>query len=243
MPRPRLILPAALCLLLAAMPSGAKAARDKSGEPVVLLHGLALKPVTMKKLASGLEEAGYRTCRISYPSREHPIDTLVARFVLPKVRRCFPKDTLPIHFVTHSLGGIVVRKLEGLPGAPRIGRVVMIAPPNKGSEVVDSLAHLKVFKLWNGPAGDELGTDSASFPNRLGPPGFEFGVIAGTRTLAPWFSTMIPGDDDGKVAVEHTKLEGMKDFVTIPAAHTWILWTDEAVRQTVSFLGTGKFLH
>jgi triacylglycerol lipase len=229
----------ATCALLGAPIHAAPA--KHLGEPVVLLHGLTLNAMSMKKLANGLQDSGFRTCRVNYPSRDYPIDTLALRFVLPKVKRCFPKDTVPLNFVTHSLGGILLRRIETLPGAPRIGRVVMIAPPNKGSEVVDSLKDWKLFALWNGPAGRELGTDSASLPNRLPPPRFEFGVIAATRSVEPWFSSLIPGDDDGKVAVEHTKLEGMRDFVTIPAPHTFVLWTDAAVKQSVSFLRTGKF--
>ncbi len=218
-------------------------AGEAGGEPVVLLHGLALNATAMKTLAEALREAGFRTCRVNYPSRDYPIDTLATRFVLPKVRRCFPNDTVPLHFVTHSMGGILARKLERLPGAPRFGRVVMIAPPNKGSEVADSLRGTALLDWWGGPAGNELGTDSNSAPNRLGPPGFEFGVIAATRSVEPWLSALIPGRDDGKVAVERTKLEGMRDFVTIPASHTLILWNKEAARQTVNFLRTGMFDH
>jgi triacylglycerol lipase len=229
-------------LLALALTAAAPRAEPSRGEPVVLLHGLVLNAYSMKKLAAGLEDAGYRTCRVNYPSRDYPIDTLAVR-LLPGIRRCFPRDTVPVHFVTHSLGGILARRLETLEGAPRIGRVVMIAPPNRGSEVAESLAGTRFLRHWGGPAGGELGTDSSSAPNRLGPPSFEFGVIAATRSVEPWFSAMIPGRDDGKVAVENTKLEGMRDFVEIPSTHTLVLWTDETVRQTVMFLKEGRFEH
>lgn len=232
----------AAALLPVAACAGARA-QPPRGEPVVLLHGLALNATAMKSLAMSLREAGFRTCRVNYPSREYPIDTLAARFVLPKIRRCFPEDSLPLHFVTHSMGGILARRLEQLPDAPRFGRVVMISPPNKGSELADSLRGTKLLDWWGGPAGHELGTDSASMPNRLGPPSFEFGVIAATRSVEPWLSSMIPGRDDGKVAVKRTKLEGMRDFVAIPASHTFILWNAEAARQTAHFLRTGRFDH
>jgi triacylglycerol lipase len=215
---------------------------DPRGAPVVLLHGLALNTFSLKHLADGLKEAGFRPCAIGYPSRKHPIDTLAVRFILPEITRCFPGDTASIHFVTHSMGGILARRIATLDGAPRFGRVVMIAPPNRGSEVVDRLAGTWAFDIWNGPAGRELGTDSASVPLRLGPPPFELGVIAATRSVEPLFSRWIPGRDDGKVAVENTKLEGMKDFVEVPASHTFVLWKDETLRQVVAFLREGKFI-
>lgn len=215
-----------------------------TGEPVVLLHGLTLNAFTMKKIARGLDKAGYRTCRIDYPSRHYPIDTLVARFVGPGIAKCFPGETRPLNFVTHSMGGILLRGLAARPNAPAIGRAVMIAPPNHGSEVVDRLGDWKAFGLWNGPAGRELGTDSNSVPNRLnrlGPPPFELGVIAATRSVEPLFSEWIPGRDDGKVGVESAKLPGMKDFVEIEASHTFVLAKDETMRQVAAFLKDGKF--
>jgi pimeloyl-ACP methyl ester carboxylesterase len=235
------ILIPALFLAACSQPPGPK---QGSGEPVVLLHGLALKAFTMKKIARGLEEAGYKTCRIDYPSRHYPIDTLVARFVAPRVEKCFPGESRPLNFVTHSMGGILLRKLALLPGAPKIGRAVMIAPPNHGSEVVDHLGDWKVFGLWNGPAGRELGTDSNSVPNRLnrlGAPRFEFGVLAANRSIEPVFSEWITGPDDGKVGVESAKLEGMKDFVEVEASHTFVLAKDETVKQVVAFLKGGRF--
>jgi triacylglycerol lipase len=234
-----------LALLLAVLiPVREVPAQDRkaSGEPVVLLHGLALNTFSMKKIRTGLKKAGFRTCAIGYPSRDYPIDTLAARYILPAISRCFPGDTARLHFVTHSMGGILTRRLATLPNAPRIGRVVMIAPPNQGSEVVDRIGSTWWFEAWNGPAGRELGTDSGSMPRRLGAPDFEFGVIAATRSVDPLFSRWIPGRDDGKVAVEHTKLEGMRDFVEIPASHTMVLWMDETVRQAVHFLREGRFL-
>jgi triacylglycerol lipase len=231
-------------VLLAACTSPPPPEQQASGEPVVLLHGLALNAYTMKKIARGLEKAGYRTCRIDYPSRHYPIDTLVARFIAPKVAECYPGETRPLHFVTHSMGGILLRKLALLPVAPKIGRAVMIAPPNHGSEVVDHLGDWKAFGLWNGPAGRELGTDSNSVPNqlnRLGPPSFEFGVLAANRTVEPLFSEWIPGPDDGKVGVYSAKLEGMKDFAEIEASHTFVLLKKETAEQVETFLRDGSF--
>jgi triacylglycerol lipase len=219
-------------------------------QPVVLLHGLGLNAASMKKIREALKDDGYRVCSVNYPSRKYPIDTLVARFVAPKIRECFPRDTMPLHFVTHSLGGILVRALSRTADAPRIGRVVMIAPPNQGSEVVDNMADSWLFSgllnAWGGPAGYELGTDSNSMPRRLmrlGPPAFAFGVIAANKSLDPLFSEWIKGRDDGKVAVENTKLDGMRDFIEVPASHTTVLWKKETIKQVRAFLRTERFEH
>lgn len=238
--------------------------------PVILLHGLALNTTSLNKIREALERDGRRVCPVDYPSRDYPIDTLVTRFVVPAIHACVAKgkpqavtethgDTLTtrdttmidtLDFVTHSMGGILVRALAAREAlAPHaIGRVVMIAPPNRGSEVVDSMAGSPwldaLLDAWGGPAGFELGTDSNSVPTRLtreGPPPFTFGVIAGTRSLDPLFSAWIAGRDDGKVGVENAKLEGMRDFIEIPASHTLILWNDETVRQVRAFLRNGKF--
>lgn len=225
---------------------------DRTGEPVVLIHGLGLGTSSMKKISDALSDDGYRVCVLDYPSRDYPIDTLVARFIAPDIRRCFPQETSPLHFVTHSMGGILLRTWAHTEGTPAIGRVVMIAPPNRGSEVVDTLSrsgsrvYRELFEAWGGQAGYELGTDSNSVPSRLtrqGPPSFTFGVIAATRSLDPLFSGWIEGRDDGKVGVERTKLEGMADFIEVEASHTLVLWNDEAIRQVRAFLRTERFEH
>lgn len=250
--------PISLCLAGLLLLSGAGCAGtrlpspDRTGDPVVLIHGLGLGPASMKKLGDALSEDGYRVCILDYPSRDYPIDTLVARFIAPDIRQCFPQETSPLHFVTHSMGGILLRTLAHTEEAPAIGRAVMIAPPNRGSEVVDTLSrsgsrvYRELFEAWGGYAGYELGTDSNSVPSRLtrlGPPSFTFGVIAATRSLDPLFSGWIEGRNDGKVGVERTKLEGMADFVEIEASHTLVLWSDETVRQVRAFLKTERFDH
>ena len=212
-----------------------------SANPVVLLHGLARSSSSMEEMVGKLETAGFQICNIDYPSRKHLIDTLVQRFVLPEIQRCFPGNAQPVNFVTHSLGGILVRRLAVLHPEFQIGRVVMLSPPNQGSEVVDKLGGGWWFKKFNGPAGNQLGTDSNSVPLRLPTPSFEFGVLAGTRSLDPISSWLIPGDDDGKVSLKRMRLEGMKDYREIAATHTYIMRDNEAIRQTIRFLKTGSF--
>ncbi len=215
----------------------------ETAEPVVVLHGLARSAASMGRMVRSLETAGFIVCNVSYPSRRHPIETLARNFVAPEISACFPDVTVPIHFVTHSLGGIIARELAASGAITNFGRVVMLSPPNEGSEVVDKLGHLWLFRAWNGPAGSELGTGPESLPQRLGPARFRVGIITGTRTINPFLSLLIPGTDDGKVSVDRARLEGMADFIVLPASHPFIMNRKDAIRQTIQFLRSGSFEH
>jgi hypothetical protein len=117
----------------------------------------------------------------------------------------------------------------------------MLGPPNQGSEVVDNLKDTPGFELLNGPAGMQLGTGPDDIPQSLGPVSFELGVIAGTQSINLILSTFLPNPDDGKVSVEATKVEGMKDFIALPATHPFLMENDMVIDQTVHFLKNGKF--
>ncbi|HEY1075247.1 MAG TPA: alpha/beta fold hydrolase [Fontimonas sp.] len=208
---------------------------------VVLLHGLARSASSMDDMARSLEQAGYRVCNIDYPSREHEIAELAAKFVAPEIARCVADPAQPLNFVTHSMGGIVVRELARTGAVQPIGRVVMLGPPNHGSEVVDRLGGWSIFGAINGPAGGQLGTAEDSVPQSLGPAGFEVGVIAGNHTINWINSLMIPGPDDGKVSVESAKLEGMRDFVIVPESHPFLMMDPQVIGLTIGFLQSGCF--
>ncbi len=208
---------------------------------IVLLHGLARSSSSMEAMEEQLVAEGYRTCNVSYPSRKHRIEDLTDKFVRPAIIECFGEDAGPVSFVTHSLGGIIVRQLAASNPALPFGRVVMLSPPNHGSEVVDVLGDIWLFKAINGPAGRQLGTSASSIPNSLGPAPFQVGVITGSRTINFILSAMIRGDDDGKVSIESAKLEGMADFLVIPATHPFIMKNSTAIAQTLHFLEHGRF--
>lgn len=217
---------------------------NSSSKPtVILLHGLARTVSSMQRMELALQGAGYRVCNIAYPSREHPIAELAAKFIAPRISQCMADAAEPINFVTHSLGGIIVRELAHTGKVRFFGRVVMLGPPNHGSEVVDALGDWSLFNAVNGPAGGELGTTTDSVPQRLGPVAFETGVIAGSRSINWINSLIIPGADDGKVSVESAKLEGMRDFIVIAVAHPFLTNDGDVIKQTIRFLTDGCFAH
>ncbi|QYJ84918.1 alpha/beta hydrolase [Shewanella mesophila] len=210
-------------------------------EYVILLHGLARTERSLSKLAIAIEKHGYRCINHSYPSTKHDIATLAEVAVAEALSLC--GDATKIHFVTHSMGGILVRQYLSRRPIKNLARVVMLGPPNRGSEVVDTLRNVPGFKLINGPAGTQLGTEEMSVPNSLGRANFELGIIAGTRSINLLLSTMLPGPNDGKVSVERTKLAGMKDHIALPVTHPLMMNNALVIEQTVHFLKYGVFNH
>ncbi len=212
-----------------------------SDECVVLLHGLARSAASMNPVARRLADEGYEVVNQRYPSRRHPIDELAARYVPVGIAACRSANASRIHFVTHSLGGILVRKHLSTTKVEGLGRTVMLAPPNRGSEVVDNWKRVPGYRLLNGPAGYQLGTDEHSIPLQLGPVEYPVGIIAGTRSVNLLLSRSLPNPDDGKVSVERTKVEGMTDHIEVPHSHPFIMRSRLVLDQTVHFLKHGEF--
>ncbi len=188
-----------------------------------------------------LNHKGYHTLNPGYASRSASIEQL-GRAVIPEaVDACRSSNAGTIHFVTHSMGAILVRwYLKHHPMAD-LGRVVMLSPPNQGSELVDRLKQFTFFHWLNGPAGQQLGTDSKSLPQRLGPVDYEAGIITGDRSVNPMLSRLLPGKNDGKVSVERTKVEGMTDFKVLHLPHPLIMYSPTVFQQIHSFLSQGRF--
>ena len=161
-----------------------------AGECVIFLHGMARTASSMESAAETFKTRGYAVSNLDYPSRYHQIEELAPLAVEAGLADC-PAESA-IHFVTHSLGGILVRYYLETNSIPNLGRVVMLAPPNKGSHVVDNYRSIPGFEMLNGPAGLQLGTDAQSIPSQLGPVDYEVGVIAGTETFNPILSQFLP---------------------------------------------------
>ncbi len=206
---------------------------------VVLLHGLARSDSSMKKLDIELQKEGFETINVDYPSRDYTIEELAEIAITPALEQCSSHEE--INFVTHSLGGILVRQYLSNHAIPKLGRVVMLGPPNKGSEVVDKLKNTPGFHFLNGDAGIQLGTGEMSVPNKLGPAEFDVGIIAGTESINLILSLIIPSTDDGKVSVERTKLEGMNDHIEVKTTHPFMMKNKKVIAQVIHYLKNGKF--
>ncbi len=228
-------------LVLLAGLAGAEPLRPDA-EHVMLLHGLARGARSMEKLAEHLRAAGFVVHNIDYPSTKLTPEQLL-EWLAAEEARCCRDGVAKLHYVTHSLGGILVRAHLERARPANLGRVVLLAPPNRGSEWVDVLGRLDLFETALGPTAALLGTDPDSLPNRIGPPDYELGIIAGTRSINPIGSAILPGDDDGTVSVERTRLDGATDLLTVPATHTFIMQDPEVARQVVRFIERGRFDH
>jgi pimeloyl-ACP methyl ester carboxylesterase len=214
-------------------------APEAAAEKVVLLHGLGRTKYSMQPLAYRLRRDGFDARMFGYASMTNGISELaedLGRFV----DRLTEDEQETVHFVGHSLGGLVIRRY--LKDAPRLrGRVVMLSPPNGGSELVDRMRRFSWFQMQFGPAALVLGTSEKDLPASLGPVEFPLGVIMGTRSINPIGSWIIPGPDDGAVSVDRSRVEGMSEFCLVPRTHTFIMWAADVAELTGHFLRYGHF--
>ncbi len=208
---------------------------------VILLHGLGRTNKSMNTMKERLTEEGYEVLNLDYASRSASIPFLSDSIIAPQIHSFCRDTSKKINFVTHSLGGIVVRYYLNRHSLPNLGRIVMLSPPNKGSEVVDFLMQFPLVPDIMGPAFPQLASDSSSFVNNLPEVKAEIGVITGTSTINFINSIIIPGPDDGKVSLESARLDEMADFYVVNRTHPFIMDAPEVLDQVVFFLQKGRF--
>jgi triacylglycerol lipase len=199
----------------------------------------------MNSMQEALSREGYHTVNLNYPSTRKNIETIAEENFPQALDGCQQFSPTAVHFVTHSLGGIIIRKALKENRPAKLGRVVMLSPPNRGSTLVDVLKDWWLYGWLNGPAGQQLSTAADSLPNRLGPANYPVGIITGDRYafFDAWLSRLIPGVDDGKVSVERTKLDGMTDFLVVHETHPFIMNSEYVQSETIHFLKHGIFKH
>ena len=209
---------------------------------IILLHGLGRSSNSMSSMATYLTNAHYRVINQSYPSTQKSIETLAKDDLGSMVSQCQRYKPTNISFVTHSMGGIILREYLQKNKVPNLGRVVMLAPPNHGSELADLLQHNLLFKLITGPAGQQLTTSRLSMLNALDQTvHYEVGVIAGRFSLNPLQRFIFHGENDGKVAVASTRIDGMNDFIVLSVSHTFMTKNRLVIKEVGHFLQKGYF--
>lgn len=210
---------------------------------VVLIHGLGRSPRSLLAVRFWLWRAGYQVVIVGYPSRRLTVQAAVENYLKPALEKLKPAPGARVHFVTHSLGGILFRAwaVTRDPGFP-LGRTVMLAPPNHGSEVLRQLGGKPWVRRLLGPVVPELGEDENSVPRQLGavPPGT--GIIMGNRPMIPFFRKLLGPESDGIVSVAGGWVDGQADFMVTPADHTFIMWRLVVLQAVERFLKEGSFL-
>ena len=205
--------------------------------PVILLHGLYHTRLSMRKMARRLNKTGRKTHNIGYPSTRFPLEDL-AEMVRHQI--FIKAGHGPFDFVTHSMGGIVLRQIAST-DPEMVHRAVMLAPPNQGAVLVNRFRHMAIARFVMGPAGQQLAMDIDSKPHQLGPLPFPAGIIAGTRPDNPLSHLFIPPPEDGRVSVRNTRIDGMAGHMTVAHGHFYIMQKDEVIQQTIHFLDHGEF--
>ena len=201
-------------------------------ETVVLLHGMGRSRLSMAVLSHRFKGAGYQTANFPYRQMGPSLDELSDKlkgFIQERV------NTPRYHLVAHSLGNVIIRNAFRKEWPPGLGRIVMLAPPNQPADLAKRFKKNLIYRLFTGDSGQKLSEEE--FYADLPVPEVDFGVIAGDKGQKLSFAE----PNDGLVAVKETKLEGMKDFIVLQHAHTFIMNCRDTFEHCKSFIETGNF--
>jgi triacylglycerol esterase/lipase EstA (alpha/beta hydrolase family) len=217
---------------------------NQTQEGVVLLHGISRTFRSMNKMQRAIEAAGFASLNVDYASRYKRLEEL-AEDIHPTISRFTETFEGSIHFVCHSMGGLLARVYLVTHPPKRLGRVVMLGTPNGGSEVADRLKNFVGYRKFFGPAGQQLVTIRDETTEAfLRSPNYPLGIIAGNRSIDPISSSFfLVGPNDGRVTIANTKIEGMTDHIVVDASHPWLIRHRPAIDQTIAFLRQGCFDH
>lgn len=211
---------------------------------VILLHGLARSPHSMRPIESLLKAHDYIVINEDYPTTKDTIDKLANQYIPLMVNQCLAHRVSHIDFVTHSMGGVVLEDYLENHNIPYLYRIVMLGPPNHGSELVNLFHGNYLFKYFTGPAGQELSTYNTSIPNTIHlNHQYQIGIIAGNFSMTPFNQYIFHGANDGKVSISSAKMNQMKDFIILPVSHTFMMNNVMVKKQILDFLENGKFTH
>lgn len=226
---------------LATKTGNSKLKAEAKYEVVLLLHGIIRTRHSMRPIARLLEQHGFRCYTVSYPSTRLPIKEHAAN-----LHRLISRldEAEQIHFVCHSMGGLVVRTMLHEHPDPRVKRIVMMGTPNTGAERADTFANFAPYKWIMGPAGQDLVTSDAGIVVQLPPKveHAEVGIIAGGKGDGRGYLRSLPGDNDGTVTVASTRLAGARDFLLVSALHTFIMNNAQVKQACLNFLKHGYFV-
>jgi pimeloyl-ACP methyl ester carboxylesterase len=218
------------------------------GRAVLVLHGLGGWRGTMEPLADYLERnSDFTVLNITYPSTRGDLADH-ARALASVMDNL--EGIEEINFVAHSLGNLVIRHYladaadpeSGRSPDPRIKRIVMLAPPNHGSERAARWSDNDLFLAVLGGAAQQLGSGWSSVETRLATPACQFGILAGGRGDERGYSSRLDGDDDGTLSVSTTRLAGARDFMTVPVWHSFMMFHPRVQEYTLRFIEEGYFV-
>lgn len=210
-----------------------------NGDYVVVLHAILTNNWYMQSLSNHLSAQGYEVINVNYPSTKYNLQEL--KSIIIKDIKNHVKDDKPVHFVGFSMGGLLLRATLNEYRPKQMGRVVHIATPNNGSILADKVKDQELFKLFYGPAGQQLITDQSEFKNIFGEVDYELGVISGSGSYNVFLNGLFDGDHDGRVSVKSTQIKGMKDHIKVKGVHSIMPFLSQVQEQTSNFIKDGRF--